>query len=317
MARLDDLPADQKAVLQLVLRQGRSYEEIAGLLKISQEAVRDRALNGLDALGPDSGSGLPEDRQDDVGDHLLGQQPASKRAATREFLEGSASGRAWARVVSGELRSGGLADDLPDIPAEREAPAAVAADGDALDEPAPERGRDAAPAGGRRSSKLGGILVLTALLAAVVALVLVLTGVIGGNDNSSKAQTTTPATQTAGGGQTKVEAQINLQSPAKGSKSLGVANVVVQDGQRALAVIGQDLSASPRYVLWLYNSATDAKFLGFFPPVTDKGQAKGRLQGLVAAPDDLTKFKQLVVTRERIDQPKRPGTIVLQGQIGQ
>ena len=30
MARFDDLPADQKAVLQLVLRQGRTYGEIAG-----------------------------------------------------------------------------------------------------------------------------------------------------------------------------------------------------------------------------------------------------------------------------------------------
>ena len=57
MARFDDLPADQKAVLQLVLRQGRTYAEIAGLLKISTEAVRDRALTALDAIGPDGSSG--------------------------------------------------------------------------------------------------------------------------------------------------------------------------------------------------------------------------------------------------------------------
>ena len=62
MARFDDLPADQKAVLQLVLRQGRTYGEIAGLLKISTEAVRDRALTALDAVGP---TGLPD--LDDAG----------------------------------------------------------------------------------------------------------------------------------------------------------------------------------------------------------------------------------------------------------
>ena len=43
MARFDDLPADQKAVLQLVLRQGRTYAEIATLLKISDAAVQNRA----------------------------------------------------------------------------------------------------------------------------------------------------------------------------------------------------------------------------------------------------------------------------------
>src|SRR3954466_4596495 len=88
MARFDALPADQKAVLQLVLRQGRTYDEIAGLLKISPEAVRDRALTALDAIGPDEVAGLDGDEQDRIGDYLLGQQGASARAATRQDLEG-------------------------------------------------------------------------------------------------------------------------------------------------------------------------------------------------------------------------------------
>ena len=44
MATLDSLPADQRAVLQLVLRRGRSYDEIARLLSIDRAAVRERAL---------------------------------------------------------------------------------------------------------------------------------------------------------------------------------------------------------------------------------------------------------------------------------
>src|SRR4051794_16524259 len=120
MARFDDLPADQKAVLQLVLRQGRTYEEIATLLKISPEAVRDRALTALDATGPGTVPGLEEERQDEIGDYLLGQQTASARAATREHLEGSQPGREWARAVAAELRGAGVAgeDALPEIPAD-------------------------------------------------------------------------------------------------------------------------------------------------------------------------------------------------------
>ena len=44
---LDVLAPDQRAVVQLVLQQDRSYEELAGLLGIAPEAVRDRARRVL------------------------------------------------------------------------------------------------------------------------------------------------------------------------------------------------------------------------------------------------------------------------------
>ena len=34
MSRLDDLPADRKAVLQLLLKQRKSYDDLSGLLRI-------------------------------------------------------------------------------------------------------------------------------------------------------------------------------------------------------------------------------------------------------------------------------------------
>ncbi|MDQ3739423.1 MAG: sigma-70 region 4 domain-containing protein, partial [Actinomycetota bacterium] len=116
MARIDDLRPDQRAALQLLLQQGRSYDDIASLLRIEVDAVRERAHAALDALGPEDVPGLSLELQDEIADYLLGQQSASQRAGTRDFLETSPAGRAWARAVAGELRP--LSADLPEIPAE-------------------------------------------------------------------------------------------------------------------------------------------------------------------------------------------------------
>ena len=55
MASIDTLPPDQRAVLDLVLQRGRSYDDIARLLAIDRAAVRARALAAFDELGPDTG----------------------------------------------------------------------------------------------------------------------------------------------------------------------------------------------------------------------------------------------------------------------
>jgi Sigma-70, region 4 len=309
MAPFDDLPADQKAVLQLVLRQGRSYEEIAGLLKISPEAVRDRALTALDTIGPQDLDGLEADRQDEVGDYLLGQQSASARAGTRTFLEGSAPARIWARQVSSDLRDAGVEGGLGEVPAD---PQEVDEAFDALD------ARQRARAEQERSSRLGGVLLLVGLGLIVALALLAVFGAFDGGNGSGKgdsvAATTSTPTQTTTG--TQVEAQVNLTRPAGASgKALGVANIVSQDGQRAIAVVGQDLPASGHYVLWLRNGAK-LKFLGFFPVVASKGKDAGRLQGLVGAPSDLTSYKEMLVSREPSSSPKQPTQIVLRGSLG-
>src|SRR5438309_2039694 len=103
MSRFDSLPADQKAVLQLVLKQGKRYEDIAAMLRMEPAAVRERARDALDALGPDEAPGLTGDRQDEIADYLLGQTDGADAEDTHSFLEGSAGGRAWARIVADEL----------------------------------------------------------------------------------------------------------------------------------------------------------------------------------------------------------------------
>jgi hypothetical protein len=311
MARFDDLPADQKAVLQLVLRQGRTYAEIATLLKISDAAVQNRALTALDAIGPSGLDGLDDERQDEIGDYLLGQQSASERAATREFLEASQSGRDWARAVAAELRGAGVTgeDGLPDIPADA---GEVDEAFDAL------HARRAARAEQQRSSRLGGVLLIVAAVIVVVGAILLLTNVIGGGDdrNDRAAATATTSTGTAANPSSTatVEQQINLNPPGGGRTPLGVANIVAQNGRRAIAVVGQDLPASGHYVLWLKNGGR-TRFLGFFQPVTSTGTDRGKLQGIVAAPTDLASYTTMLITRESSSSPRTPSATVLSGAI--
>src|SRR3954471_23690547 len=130
MRRIDSLPADQKAVLQLLLRRGSSYDELSGGLHLDEAEVRRRAYGALQALGPAETPGLSAARRDQIADYLLGQQSGEQAAASRGFLEGSASGRAWAREVTGELRDV-AGDRLREVPDEPEddgaAPGATAA----------------------------------------------------------------------------------------------------------------------------------------------------------------------------------------------
>src|SRR3989440_7285200 len=236
MSEIDELPADQRAVIQLLLKQGKSYDELAGLLGIDSAAVRGRAHAALDALGPESGARLTAERRGEVGDYLLGQQSDAERESTREYLAGSAGARSWARPLAGTLRP--LAGDaLPEIPAEgEEAPAAEAPATDteaAAAEPAvtpvPPPGP---PPGGPRSSRLGGALLLGggAILVAVVVVLLV-TGGGGGKSKKSNTLSSTPGTTTT---VPQPIAQVNLTPTASGSKAVGLAQVFAQSSGRVM-----------------------------------------------------------------------------------
>ena len=84
MAPLDSLPADQRAVVQLVLQRRRSYDDIAELLSIDRAAVRERALAAFDALGPQTR--VPPERRALITDYLLGQLPPRVSEDTRDRL---------------------------------------------------------------------------------------------------------------------------------------------------------------------------------------------------------------------------------------
>jgi hypothetical protein len=299
MATLETLPADQRAVLQLLLKQGKSYEDLSGLLRIEPSAVQERAHDAIAALGPDDG--IDDDRIDEIADYLLGQQSASQRAATREYLEGSPPGRAWARTTAGALKP--LAgENLPEIPAER---AEVDEAFDALDR------RTARREEVERSSRKGGLLLLAGLgIVLAVVLILVLSG---GDDSSSDSTGSTSTTAQAG---LDILRQANLAPPGGQPRTrVGVAFVVRQSGRVGLGLQAQGLAPSTQrsaYALWLYNSPSNARFLGFVP--TPVGQ-DGSLQNLSALEQGIDGFRELLLTRETRENPPRPGTIIMRGRF--
>ena len=326
MSRLDALPADQKSVLQLLLRQGKGYDDLSGLLRLDADEVRSRAYDALDTLGPGAG-GLSAERRHEIADWLLGQQDAGEAAATRGFVDGSTAGRVWAHGVARELEP--LAGDrLPELPAEgavTKAPAAAApqtaaeadADDEAEAEDAPTPFAPAATAGPRVSRRGGALLIGGALAAIAIAVVLVIV-LSGGNDNKPSSTATQAAKTTSTQAQPKVRAQVNL-TPPKGApvkKAVAIVQFVDLNGQEAINAATQGLPTSKKivYGLWFYNSKSQAKLIGGFDQTDNKGHLV--LQGQLPKGVDIASYKDLVITREKPStNPTSPGTIYLRGSI--
>ncbi|MEA2159998.1 MAG: hypothetical protein QOD66_2378 [Solirubrobacteraceae bacterium] len=328
MASLDSLPADHRAVLQLVLQRGRSYDDIAQLLSIDRAAVRERALSALDALGPQTG--VAAERRALITDYLLGQLPPQVSDATRDHLAETPGERAWARVVASELAP--LASgSLPEIPAEatrreRERPPAPA--------PAAPQMSSGEPPYEPPSSRAGGAVLLGggALLIVVVVVVVILL-VSGGSSHKTTSTaasvpaptTSAPVTSTPTGTTTattststataKPIAQVNLLSPTGAKTPAGVAVIVKQGANTGLVIRAQGVPANTghdAYAVWLYNSASDTHILGFVNPGVTATKV---LQTAGPLPANAAHFKQLLVTIETQSKPKGPGKIVLQGAL--
>jgi hypothetical protein len=320
MSRLDALPADQKSVLQLLLRQGKGYDDLSGLLRLDADEVRSRAYDALDTLGPGAG-GLDAERRHEIADWLLGQRDPEEAAATRAFVDGSTAGRVWAHGVARELEP--LAGDrLPELPAEAVAttvtPAPAAAhetDDEAEDAPTPFA--PAATASPRVSRRGGALLIGGALAAIAIAVVLVI--VLGGGDDNKPSSTATQAANTTSTqAQPKVRAQVNLTAPkgAPVKKAVAIVQFVELNGQEAINAATQGLPNSKKvvYGLWFYNSKSQAKLIGGFDQTDNKGHLV--LQGQLPKGVDISSYKDLVITREKPStNPTSPGAIYLRGSI--
>jgi hypothetical protein len=182
--------------------------------------------------------------------------------------------------------------------------------------PAPRGGGDDDGGAGLRASRLGGALLILGI-AVVVAVVLILVqrgGDDGDTPTTASAGTQTTATTSTTQAQPTIEGQINLRAPRDGD-ALGVANIIAQGDQRALAIRAQGLERNTKrnaYAVWLAGGPDGAvKRLGFAPVVGKNG----RLEGVAALPDDAKNYRRLELSLETDADPQRPTDVVLRGRF--
>jgi hypothetical protein len=270
MASLDSLPADQRAVIQLVLQQGRRYDDIAAMLSVDRAGVRQRALDAFDALAP--ANSVPAPQRALLTDYLLGQLPGRVADLVHDAIADDPAQRAWLRVVASEV--GGLATaGLPAIPAPDARRAAAAASPAAADPSAPAPAtpsgrprtrrteptlpiqaapaaapaassearrarRPGAPGGLGGSSRRGGAILLGAGAAVIIAaIVVILLFVVGGSSSNphrvaSRGSTTPTSASTTGTSTTSTT----------GEKFLGQVNLNSPSGAKGRAGVAQVIS---------------------------------------------------------------------------
>jgi hypothetical protein len=318
MSRLDELPPDQRAALSLILRQRKSFGEVAVLLGIPERAVHDRAHAALAVLAPRQARGLAPAQRAEVGDYLLGQQPGvAERLRARTLLSSSQPARDWAQAIADELATlAGAA--LPEIPpAQASAPAfgATAAPAragfPAVETGSPGPSAFAPPGDSRPSSRRGGALLLGAIVVAIIVAVVLITTSSGGS--STKHTGSKTASNAAGKTGPTVSAQLPLRSPSPGSSSVGVVAVLSEKGKHAFYIEATNLPATHGfyYAIWLYNSPTSAEALSKSPAVG----SSHKLAGGSTLPANAGQYREILLTRETSTHPTRPGGVVLHGNF--
>ncbi len=329
MSRLDELPPDQRAALSLLLRQRKSYAEVAVLLGIAEGAVHDRAHSALAVLAPRQARELTLEQRQEVADYMLSQQRSiAERLTTRTFLGSSEPARAWAQALAEEL--GALPGVmLPEVPA----PAANSLSGPAVapgslsasvpHAAAPAREATATPpaAGALAdavvaapsetqppSSRVGGALVLGAIVVAVAVAVILITD----GSSSHKGASHKTATKAAAAAESVV-ATVQLKSPDTKSRSIGEAEVRAKGNVRTFAIIVANLPATRHfyYAVWLYNSPTSSVALARAPAV---GSNHG-FAAVAPLPSYAREYHEILLTRETASSPTHPGRVILRGAL--
>jgi hypothetical protein len=153
---------------------------------------------------------------------------------------------------------------------------------------------------------------ILALLIAAGAAVLLARG--GTEEPAAPKATAVPSTETTQP-QQQVEAQVNLTPPPsrRDGDAAGVLLIQRSGGQRQIAAAVQGLPRPPAggYGIWLYTSASKARWLGFFAGRDGEGRLLARSE--LTAP--IEEYRQILVTRESRRHPRRPGPVFLRGRV--
>ena len=300
MATFDQLSAEQRAIVELVLQQGKTYDELADMLGMPEARVRELARDALVELAPVSVRGVEEDWRGQLADYVLGQQSGPEATATKGHLRRSEAARSWARSLLDSLEqlyaNGSRAGDPRGRARAREAAAAAAA------EPRrqPERGltprrrpaaasarprHAAAPARGRGARRArrccspcwsGRSALLT------------------GDDDDGAAAPSSDNQASAPGARDRPAGRGQSNAPARHRDRRRAGRQA-----RSCSCRRRGLGRAARtqaYEVWLYNSPSDAKSLG-----APGHRPAGQLPGASApCPADYAKYKFIDVTREPV-----------------
>jgi hypothetical protein len=254
------LSPDQRAVLELVLERGQSYEDLSSVLGIPPDDVRSKARWALAELG-----GADPDRNVGLTDYLLGQaDPIGRADAVRHLRDDPRDRELAERLIAalGEIAPGA---EPPRLPGEsRSAPHLRAPRRRTAKPAAPREPRS--PADAARARLLVGIGSGAAVLLIVV---LAIAGVFSSGSDSSTASTSSTSTGTDTSGGTTTDAggipqgsqtitPIKLDAvgggPGSGAATFGLAT----NSQAFVDVRISDLPAPPSgqvYVAWLVTNA--------------------------------------------------------------
>jgi hypothetical protein len=324
MTPLDTLAPDQRAVLELVLRQGRSYGELSELLAIPDRDVRARADAGLRALAGEPAAGVDSGR---IADWLLGQQPAAEADRTRAAVARSPEAREWAAAAAERLSE--LGGAMPSVPgadeeapdrseptAARPRPRPLRDDAPAAPRPRPRDADASRPATAQRSSRLGGAI-LIGIVAVLVAATLLWIFVLRDDEEEPASPASATPTATAQPG-TDIALQGVGDSEAEGLMRL----VRRDDGAVQFAIAAQNVPPNEGrevYAVWLTREGGRPRRLGFAQtPVGEDGilTTGGPQQGDEDRfPQWFATYDKILITRETNAQARRPGPAVLEGTL--
>jgi hypothetical protein len=330
-------------VLELVIRQDRSYGELSELLGIPEREVRDRADAALRSL-----AGEPADRSVDTGriaDWLLGQQTERAARATADSVAASEPARAWASDVADRLREVG-GEKVPAVPGAAEPPAAAprprplrdgrpaATTAAAAAAPAPssraERGssdRPAVPA--PVASKTGGAVLIGVAVLVLVALLVWPVNLLGlgGDDETTPTASVgaTPTPTATPGGSLASQATGNdivLTGSGTTAQAEGLMRLFKSDkGAVQFAIGAQGVPNNGKgesYAVWFTRHGKPPKLLGF--PQTQVTNGVLTVGGPTKAdekafPTWFATYDKVLITRETTGKPKTPGPVVVQGTL--
>lgn len=309
MASYDQLPAQQRAIVDLVLKRGRSYDQLADTLALPVDRVRELAQETLTSLAPVSAAAVDEDWRAQIADYLLGQQSPPEAAATRGHLRRSEAGRAWSRSVLDSLDHLYANGDMPTIPSGDAGPAPPPPS-------APRRERaelspEAAAVVRRR--RIAGGAVLAAAALALILLVWPVGLLVGDGDGDGGEQP--PAA-----GEPELLGQAPLRPVAGASENTaGIATAVRDGDEELLQVLARvrPTNARQAYEVWLFDSEQDAVSLGV-QRTSEEGEQQINFAGEAVLPDDWRDYRLIDISREPIDEDEsHSGRSVLRVQTAE